>query len=353
MNQKRFRSRQSNFHRTPRQIGNQCSVVLNRHIFFSAKTASDETILYAHLIGSEKQTAFMEGTVRRLIGRNDHHITVFFHIRNGTFRLQERMLCPRRFKMMGNHMRCIRNCLPGISAAHIFMRLYVGFFLIKYTRCIRCCRLFDVMNCRENLILYLDQFFRFFNRFQIFCRYERNGIAKVMRQSTYRDQRILVMFDVTNFIFPRNIVRRKDTDDSRKCFCSCGIDGKHSCSWIFASKRRAVAHVFHIKVIRIFSVSQYFFFYIQSVHARSDFPVIRAFLWNVAVTHDFCSQLYSSNDFHIAGTTAIIVAQCIHNLILCGIGIFIQQRFRAHHHARNTETTLYGTCLSVSICIYL
>ena len=255
--------------------------------------------------------------------------------------------------MMGNDMCCVRNCLLSISTAHIFVCLYVGFFLVKHTRCIWCCRFLNVMDRRKNLILYFNQFFCFFYGFQIFCCHQSDGIPEIMRQPTDRNQRILVVFDVTDFVLTRNIIGRKDANHTRKCFCSCGIDGKHSCSRIFASKRRAVAHVFHIKVIRIFSVSQYFFFHIQSVHARSDFPVIRTFLRNVTVTHNFRSQLHSGNDFHIAGTAAIIVAQCVHNLILCWIGIFIQQRLRAHHHARNTETTLYGTCLPVSICIDL
>ena len=169
--------------------------------------------------------------------------------------------------MMGNDMCCVRNCLLSISTAHIFVCLYVGFFLVKHTRCIWCCRFLNVMDRRKNLILYFNQFFCFFYGFQIFCCHQSDGIPEIMRQPTDRNQRILVVFDVTDFVLTRNIIGRKDANHTRKCFCSCGIDGKHSRSWIFTAKCRTVTHIFQNKVIRIFSVSQNFFFHIQSVHA--------------------------------------------------------------------------------------
>ena len=94
-----FRSGQPHFTRASGEIGDQSRIRQYCHILFSAKTASYETILYFYFIGPEDETAFMEGTICRLIGGNDHHISIFIHITEHRLRLKKCMFRPRCFKM--------------------------------------------------------------------------------------------------------------------------------------------------------------------------------------------------------------------------------------------------------------
>ena len=55
------------------------------------------------------------------------------------------------------------------------------------------------------------------------------------------------------------------------------------------------------------------------------------------------------DDFYIARAAAIVIAQCIFNLIICGLFVHVQKSLCTHYHTRNTESTLNSTCFSISV----
>ena len=157
---------------------------------------------------------------------------------------------------------------------------------------------------------------------------------------------------MTDQIFTRDVFRCININHSRHFLCCRSVNGQNSCSWIFASQNRTITHPIHIIIIRIFSVTEHFFFHIKSMHSEAKLPVIGCFFRNFRIAHNLRCQFHSSNDFYITGATTVIISQGIFNLIFRRIRIFVQQCLGTHHHSRNTESTLYRSGFSVSISKY-
>ena len=64
------------------------------------KAAADKLVLHLDLLGAEQQRAFMQRGMRGLVGGEEHDVAVEIAIGDGTLRLQEGVLGPRRFKML-------------------------------------------------------------------------------------------------------------------------------------------------------------------------------------------------------------------------------------------------------------
>ena len=170
-------------------------------------------------------------------------------------------------------MPCISDRFLCISSADVFMCTDIVFFFVKNLWCIRCSRLCGRMHMRKYFVLYLDKLHSLFCRFTVFGRHQCNRIAKIMHKTANRDQRILVMLQMTDFIFSRNIFCCHHCFHTRKSFCFRRVNGKNPCTCIFTSESHAVKHSIQIIIIRIFSITQNFLFYIDPCYAVSKCPV--------------------------------------------------------------------------------
>ena len=64
-------------------------------------------------------------------------------------------------------------------------------------------------------------------------------------------------------------------------------------------------------------------------------------------------QTHGGEDLYIARAAAVVVAQGIADLIVGRIGVLIEQRLGAKHHARDAEAALHGPGLAVGVGIEL
>ena len=124
------------------------------------------------------------------------------------------------------------------------MGLNVVLFFLKNAGCVRRHGAFRAIDHRQHFILHAHQLFCLFQRFPIFCRDQRHRISQIMGQTAYRDQGILVFFQMADLIyaFCRYILRRKDADHTVKCLCLGGVNRQHSGTGILAAHGTAVHH---------------------------------------------------------------------------------------------------------------
>ena len=266
MDQQRFCSCQTDFDRTSRQISNQCSKMLNCHIFLASKTAAHKGILALHLVCAKHQTAFMECAISRLVCGNDHDIPVIINISHCTFRFQKSMFRPWCLKMMRNHMRRLTDGFICIASADMFISLNIGCLFIKYKRCTFRSRFLNIMYSRQYLIFNLNELLCLLCRLHILRRHKCNGISQIMRQSAYRDHCILIVLQMADLILSWDICCRKNINNPRQSLRRCCINRQNSCSRILTSERRTITHAIQIVIIRIFAVTQHLLLHVQSVY---------------------------------------------------------------------------------------
>ncbi|MPN36540.1 hypothetical protein SDC9_184049 [bioreactor metagenome] len=109
-------------------------------------------------------------------------------------------------------------------------------------------------------------------------------------------------------------------------------------------------HPFHINIIRIFTITQHLFPYIQPVHPAAHFPIFRRFGY-FAGAENFRRHLHGADDLYITRAAADVVPQRMGDFLLRGGGVLIQQRLGAHNHARDAEAALHGSGLAKSISV--
>ena len=167
----------------------------------------------------------MQGLMGRLICRIYKYVAILIIKGNRTFRFQKCVFCPWCLEMMGNHIFGISDGLLSISPADMFVSTNIIFFLIKYLRSIWCSRLFYCVNVRKNLIFYLYQLPGLLCCFPVPGCHQGNGISKIMGQASNRDQCVLVMLQMANFIFSWNILCCDNCFHPWKSCCLRSING--------------------------------------------------------------------------------------------------------------------------------
>ena len=351
MDKQRLCARQLHLDRQTRHISDKRRVMLYRHVLLATEAAAHELVLHLDFLRAKKQRALMQRGVRRLVSGKQHHIAVFVQIAHGALGLQKSMLRPRRFKVARDDVFRLCDRAVGIAARHPAYRLHVRAFLIKDMRRVIGSSFSWVMYRRQNLIFHIHQLFRLFQRQLIFCHDERDRITQIMCQPANGNERILVVLDVADAVFSRNIVRSQHGQHPVQRQRTAGVDFEHPRTRVFCPYGRAVGHTGHIPVIGIFTVTLHLFGHIQPVHARAELPVGMAGCRNLTRSFQLCRQFDRSDDLHIARAAAVVVAKGVFDLLLGGIWIFIQQRLGAQHHARNTEAALHRARLAVGIGI--
>lgn len=103
------------------------------------------------------------------------------------------MLGPRSLEMVGNYMLGIFNGFLCISPADMLVRADIILLFIKYLWSIRSSRLLNVSYRSQNFVFNFYQLFGLFGYFCCFSSNQGNSVSKIMSQSSYRDQRILIV----------------------------------------------------------------------------------------------------------------------------------------------------------------
>ena len=221
--------------------------------------------------------------------------------------------------------------------------LHVVFLLVKDQRCVGSGGLLDVMDGRQNLILNLDQLFGLFQHCLILRHYQRHGIAQIMGQAADRDEGVLVVLQMADFVFAGDVFCRQNGDDAGQLFGSRCVDGQHPGAGVFAAHGGAVAHAVYIEIVGELAVAQDFFLYVQPVDAGAQLPVGGRGQRNLALPQDLAGQTDGGDDLHIAGAAAVVIADGKADLLIRGIRALVQQGLAAQNHARDAEAALYGT----------
>ncbi len=274
MNQERFGARELDLDRTAGTPGGQRRVVLHRHVLFSAKAAADQLIFDLDLLAAQHQRTLMQGGVRRLVGGENHHVVVCVDIGNRALRLKEGVLGPRRFKVARDHMCGRGNGRVGISARDMLIRLNICGLLVKDQRRIGRGGLDGIVYGGENLILDPDQLLRLFHRFGVLGHDQTDRVAKIVCQTADGNQRVLVVLDVADLIFARDILSRQDGNHTGQRFCFGCVDRQHPRARIFAAHGRGIAHAVQIHIVGIFAIALYLFRHIQPVDAFAQRPAV-------------------------------------------------------------------------------
>ena len=97
-------------------------MVLDRHIFFSSKTAAHQLIFHIHLFrrNTEHFIAFSLGIIHPLIRGVNFHSIFFIWKSHCALRFQKCMFCPRSMKLFADHMPGIFNGFLCIPPAYVF-----------------------------------------------------------------------------------------------------------------------------------------------------------------------------------------------------------------------------------------
>ena len=235
----------------------------------------------------------------------------------------------------------------------MFMRTDIIFFFVKHLVCVRCSRLFNRVYRWQYFVFYFYQFLCFFRCFSVLRSNQYNRISKIMCKATDRNQRILIMFQMSDLVLSRYIFSSHNSFHTIKCSGFGCINRKDSGTRIFTSKCCSIKHPIKIKIIRIFTGSKHFFFYIDPCNTVSKCPVLISIIRNDTSIQNFCCNSNCIHNLYITGTAAVVISQCISDFIIGRCFVYIQKRLCTHHHSRDTEATLYSSRLSVCIGVNL
>ena len=235
----------------------------------------------------------------------------------------------------------------------MFMRTDIIFFFVKHLVCVRRSRLFNRVYRWQYFVFYLYQFLCFFRCFSVLRSNQCNRISKIMCKATDRNQRILIMFQMSDLVLSRYIFSSHNSFYTIKCSGFGRINGKYSGTRIFTSKCYSIKHSIKIKIIRVSACSKHFFLYVDPRHTVSDCPVLVSVIRKYSCIQNLCCKPNRIYDLYITGTAAVVISQGISDFIIGRCFIYIQKRLCAHHHSRDAEATLYSPRLSVCISINL
>ena len=348
MDEKRLGAGEFDLHGSARAVGGQRCVVLHGHVLFSAEAAADELVFDLDLLCSEHQRAFVQRGVRGLVGREDHHVAVPVDVRHGALRFEEGVFGPRRFKVAGEDVRRARDGSVCVAARDVLVRLNVALLLVKDQRRARRSGLDGVMHGGKHFIIDPDELFRLFQRLGILRHDKADRIAEIVRQPADGNERVLVVLDVADLVFTRNVLGGQDGDNAGQSLRLCGVDAEHPRTRVFAADGGGAAHAVEIPVIGVFAVALHLFRHVQTVDAGAELPVRLRGLRHKAELFVFRRQTHGCEDLHIARAAAVIVAQCVFDVGLGRVGVPVEQRLGTQHHARNAEAALDGAGLAVA-----
>ena len=287
----------------------------------------------------------MQGRVGGLVARDEHDVAVGIPVGDAAFRLEEGVLRPRRVKMLGDDVLCAGDRACRVAAADVLVRLHVRRFLVKDHRRIRS-GLRDVMYRRKDVIGHLDEFFRLLQRFLILRDHQRDRVAQIVRHAADGDQRVLVVLQMADLVFPGDVLGGQHRHHARQLQRRGGVDARYTGAGVLAAHGGAVAHSLHIEVVGIFAVAEHLFLHVHAVDTAAEAPVRRRGQRNFSLAEDLARQPDGVDDLDIAGAAAVVIADGKADLLVRRIRDLIQQALGAQHHARNTEAALHRAGLA-------
>ena len=122
--------------RLPGQVAQQRGVVLDGHILLAAEAAAHQTVLHLTVVVVHAQhgRTLVHGGMGALVGGQQLHAAVVQRQRHAALRLQERVLCPRGGKMLGQHIFGILDGRFRVAAGHVLIGLHVALLFVEHQR---------------------------------------------------------------------------------------------------------------------------------------------------------------------------------------------------------------------------
>ena len=225
------------------------------------------------------------------------------------------------------------------------MRLHVVHVILEHQRRAGRGGLGRVVDRGQDLIFHLHELLGTLQRLLIPGAHQRHGIAQIVCDLPHGNERGLILDDVAHIILARNVLRRHDTDDAVELLCLAGVDGQHPRARIGRAHRAAVAHTLHIHIVGILSVALHLLRHVNAVHPGADGEIVLCF-GDLPLPQHLRRQQDTVNDLDVARAAADVVADGKRGLLAGGVGICVQQRLGADHHAGDAEAALHRAGLA-------
>ena len=346
MDEDAFLARQLHFTYPFTYIGDEGSQMLDRHVFPAAEAAADEAVLDDDFFFRQAQheCRFPARIINALVRRINEDAVIKGH-GDGTFRFQEGVFRPWRFKVV-RHL-ILRGGNDGISVAadQVFMGQDVRTSRRVYQRR----PFFQGVGCtgqgRQFFIFDIDELLSLFQDFRRFRSHQGDGVAQEVRRRADGDERIPIGLQMADFDGPGDIVCRQDADDTGQGLGLFRMDGLDDSPRISAADGTAVTHAGQVDGVQIICISadaQDFGLDVDALAGSADAAVAAADGKRLVRAQQICCHSDGVDDFLITRTTADIIAD--------GRGDFQPRRRRvgvdeglaAHDHAGDAEAALDG-----------
>ena len=331
-------------------VDSQSSQMLNGHVFLAAEAAANQSVLNLDLLVAQHQLALVEGLVSRLVSGVDEDVAIFIDESCGCFGLQECMLRPGSFEVMGDDMGSLGNSFLSVAAADVLVSLDVGSVGFEDQGSAFCLCIFDAGDMGQDLIFDLDQLLSLFQGSGVFSNDQDDCVAQVVGQFAHGNQGVLVVLQVTDHVLAGDVSCGDALDNALQGLSLGGVDGENAGTGILGANNTCVGGVLGVDVVGVLAEAQDLFFNVQTMDAVTDMPVSGGSAGdNAAFSEDLGSQLDSGNDLHITGAAAVVITQGVLDLIIGRIEILVQQSLGTHDHAGDAEAALNSTSFAVSI----
>ena len=327
MDQNRLLPGQLHLHRHTGHVCDQRRVVLHRHVLLAAEAAAHQLVLHQAVVKVHPQHggALVLGSVGALVGGQQLHAAVFQRQRHAAFRLQKGVLRPGRLKFLVNHVLAFRDGAVGVATGHMLVGLYVVLVSLKYQRRIGGHGLGGVVYGWQYLVFHLHQLLGLLQRLPVMGAHQSDGIAQIVGDLPYRNQRGLILLDMAHVILAGHILGRQHAHHAGQRLRLGSVDGQHPGPGIGGADGAAVAHAGHIDVVGVLAVALHLFRHVNAVDTAAHLVVVLRRPGQLALPEILGRQHNAVNDFHIAGAAADVVANGKAALVPGRVGIHVNE----------------------------
>ena len=213
MDKDAFGAREGNLDRPLCENSEHGGVVLDAHILLAAETAADHLGDDAHLFRRQARRlgAFALCLIDPLVGAVDHDAVALGH-GDRRLRLQKRVLGRRRAVAACDDVFGAADFFLRVAAHKMLMREQIAAFM-HLRRAVRH-RLGGRKDGRQLLVFDRDELFCLLKRLFSLSRDERHSVSEEMRDPAYRDQHIVILFQMANLLLAGQAGGRDDGCDA-------------------------------------------------------------------------------------------------------------------------------------------
>ena len=322
--------------------GRQGADVLDGHVLLAAEAAAHQHVLHHHplRLPAEHDGDLPAGVVDALVGAENLHAAL---VREGhrALRLQKRVLGEGRAEgprdPVGRGRQRGRGVAPGDVAGLAEVSRAV------HLRRVRGHGLGDGGDGLQHLIVDLDLLLGGLQDLLGLGHHQADGVAHAAGHAAHRDHHVPVLLDMAHLVVG-HVLRRQHAHHARKRQRRGGVDGQHPRPGVLRTHGGQVQHALHVDVVGIFAVAQHLLPHVHPEGPPAHAVVVALFRVRVDLRlapQDGPGQPDAVDDLAVAGAAAEVAPDGVANLLLGGIGVFVQQRLARHDHARGAEAALH------------